>query len=158
MEIREAKPDELNSLASIYKQEHSGHVLFQGNEKDIEDYLERLDMQYVVMLDQQDVVGGVAVLQQLQAKNHSVFQLKHFAVLKEYVDKAQFFMNAMETRLDTGKIELHLSDKDTPDIEFFMQLGFEIEGTLSNHYKIGEKCYIMGKTIENAAAPDSTEN
>jgi hypothetical protein len=158
MEIREAKPEELKTLASIYKQEHSGHALFQGEVSDIEDYLARLNVQYIILTEQNNVVGGVAVLQQLQAKDHSVFMLKHFALLKEHADQAAFFMNSVETRLDTGKIELHLSDKDTPDIEFFMQQGYEIEGTLSNHYKIGEKCYVLGKTIENAAAPDDTQS
>lgn len=148
MEIREAQDSELRELATLYKREHGKHVMFQGNQSDIQDYLERLDVKYLVYLEHGAIIAAVAVLSQKMSDEHMVHELRHFAVSKAHQSQANAFVGAIETRLGFGKYELHLDEYDTPDIEYFMQQGYEIEGTLTNHHRLDERCYILGKMIK----------
>lgn len=147
--IREAKPEELRDLASVYRREYNPHNIFQGPEEDVLDYLSKLDVVYLVCVEQDKVVGGVAIVEKKEAPQHSVFRFKHFAVLKEFHDKEvpAVLLEAAEKTIGKGKIEMHIAESETPDIEFYMAQGYAIEGELSNHYRMGEKCYVLGKTV-----------
>jgi ribosomal protein S18 acetylase RimI-like enzyme len=145
--IRDAKPGDLKQLINVYREEYGkGHVL---HEEDVQESLAEKQARYLVCVDNNVVVGGVGVMEISQGMGHSVFKLNHFAVLKQYAAQgvAGQLLNEAEKKVKHGKIEIFVSEKETPDVEFYMKQGYSIEGELTNHYSMNETCFVLGKTI-----------
>ena len=79
-----------------------------------------------------------------------VWKLKHFA-LSQIVDKTRekAIFHEVKERLQqkskSMKIQLNLSEKEEKYITMFKSFGFRREGTLENHYRVGEKMLIYSK-------------
>jgi ribosomal protein S18 acetylase RimI-like enzyme len=149
VEIREAKQSELRDLAAVYRDEYSSHNIFHQEEDEVLDYLRNQDVTYLVCVQAGAVIGGVAIVEKKQTQRHSLFRFKHFAVRSAFhkTGVPEALLKEAEKAARKGKVEIHVSATETPDIEFYMANGYAIEGELSNHYRMGEKCYILAKTL-----------
>ena len=47
---------------------------------------------------------------------------------------------------ETVKIELTLAENE--EIEFYKNNGYVVEGELKDHYRVGEVCFILGKSFK----------
>ncbi|MFH1510234.1 MAG: GNAT family N-acetyltransferase [Candidatus Woesearchaeota archaeon] len=147
--IYEGSESDLHDLAAVYMQQDRPHNIFSKSTDYVLDYLSRLEVRYLVVSEQDKVVGGVAVIVKEETSRHNLTRLKHFAVLTKFRNSVipQKLLEAAEKMAAKGKIEIHVSETETADIEFFMAQGYAIEGELSNHYRHGEKCYVLGKKV-----------
>ena len=148
--IREARSNELRDLAAVYRQEYNPHNIFQQPERDVLEYLTNLEVAYLVCVEGNEIIGGVAIVEKKRTANYSVFRFKHFAVLRAYHKSGipEMLLRQAEKWVKKGKVEIHVSETETPDIEFYMSEGYAIEGELSDHYRQQEKCYVLGKMIK----------
>jgi ribosomal protein S18 acetylase RimI-like enzyme len=141
--VREAKPADFNELINVYRREFgSGHILHTEDA----DSLAKSGVRYLVCVENGTVIGGMAMTKTIHA-NHSLAKFMHFAVLKDYKEARDTLLVEAEKNVGKGKIEIYVSERETPDIEFYMQHGYSIEGELTNHYSMSETCFVLGKTI-----------
>ncbi|MFH0977746.1 MAG: hypothetical protein V1837_00445 [Candidatus Woesearchaeota archaeon] len=137
---RQATDSDLGQLSEVYKDVYS-----KG--RSIHDLLKPVSTRFVVCVENSKVVGGVAVDRIQESDKHAVFSFRHFALLKDYREAMTTLLREAERLVGKGKIEIHVSELETPDLEFYMKNGYGIEGELENHYSMGEKCFVLGKTV-----------
>ena len=155
IEIRQGKKDELSGLIPIYKEEFSRHGIFSKDAEAIMDYLENVDGRFMIAIDavEHKVLGGLLVTIKEPDKGHTLARFKHIAVAEAHRGQglAEGLFKEAEKMLDNAKIEIHVSENEKDALPFYERMGFEKEADLKDHYRMGERCYIMGKTLEREA-------
>ncbi|MEK6874706.1 MAG: hypothetical protein AABX52_03075 [Nanoarchaeota archaeon] len=141
-------------LIPIYKKELGPHNIFQRDELFILDYFQGLQKKHELLFFLLDgkVVGGTVFEKKDESiqDGHSIWKLKHFA-LKSEVGRLfeQTAIKEVEDRLlqrnKSIKIQLHFSEHEKRYISLFESVGFNREGTLKDHYRVGEEMYIYTK-------------
>lgn len=141
-------------LIPIYRDEFGPHNVFQRDESFILDYLHGLQKKHelLVFLLDGKVVGGTVFEKKDESihDGHAIWKLKHFA-LKSGVGGSfeQTAIKEVEYRLlqrnKSIKIQLHFSEHERRYISLFESVGFNREGALKDHYRVGEEMYIYTK-------------
>ncbi len=150
MEIRTAKQEDLNELAKIYKDTFKTHNIFSKSEEEIVKYLENIEGELLIAVEDNQVIGGILVKIDYSTEDHKRSRLKHIAVKKEFQDKriGSALLKTAENMIITGKIEIHVSELEKESLKFYKFHGYKVEGELKSHYRPNEKCYILGKVLE----------
>ena len=116
-----------------------------------------LGAELIVDIDVNDeVVGGILLSKRELAGDHSRWRLKHLAVKSGFQDRGigRSLVQAAEAitktlieegKAKTAKIEVHVADRIV--LPFYKNMGYAEEGVLKDHYRPGEPCYALGKTI-----------
>ena len=144
----------LKELIPICREEFGPHNIFSKDEDYIIDYLLNVqkEKEILVFLHGDKVIGGTVFEKKDESisEDHTVWKLKHFALSKGLPkDVERGVMDEIEERLmkksKSIKIQLNLSEKEERAIERFQRFGFTLEGTLKDHYRVGENMYIYSK-------------
>ncbi|MGM5488672.1 MAG: hypothetical protein ACQESG_07010 [Nanobdellota archaeon] len=145
MAIRTPTDDDLEAMAALYKQFFPTHNIFSGG--DVVTYLtEEAHRHEMLVFDDGAVRGGLFLVKQ-QSGEHTRWKFRHFAFDDEAAG-AELLAEA-ERRVadasDTAKVELTIAENEP--VDFFKKHGYEQEGTLANHYRWGETCYVLSKSF-----------
>ncbi|MBD3354389.1 GNAT family N-acetyltransferase [Candidatus Woesearchaeota archaeon] len=145
------KPDtnQIKELIKIYKEVFPAHNIFQKKpENEIFNYLKTAGDIYAAVKDN-NVVGGMLIVVELENPEFKRSRIKHVAVAKEFQDKGigSEMLKKAEEIIGRGKIEIHMAQAVGEPLEFYTKNGYKVEGKLKSHYRPGEKCTILGKVI-----------
>lgn len=145
-EIRKATNEDIPKMIPILKEFFPVHNIF-SDENYSRDYLKETITDFIVMTYLDDVIATLRIVRKKETPQHQLVELKHIATKDKDEEKIIELIYAAEELIEGGKIELHIAESESPNRRFFEKLGYMIEGTLNNHYRRGEKCYILGKYI-----------
>ncbi len=165
--IRGVKEPELPSLASIYQSAFPKHNIFQRNKKEILEYLHKTQRKYkaagggyLVAVAGDKIVGGMLVRKEAEdiSGKHALWRLNHLAVLPAYQKKGigtallrsgeESIKKVMkEKKMRTAKIEFGVAENEKIAVNFYLNVGYAIEGELRSHYRFNEMVYVMGKEM-----------
>lgn len=147
----------LRELIEIYQEQLNPHNIFQKPVEEVLQYLLSIQKEhefFIALIDNR-VVGGTVLEQKDESskEDHKIWKLKHFALkngLDEEIERE--IVLEIEQRLKNKsksvKIQLNLSEKEKRYIDLFHKYGFKKEGTLEDHYRVGEKMFIYSKLIQ----------
>lgn len=152
MEVRQAKKEDLKGLIEVYKEVFTVHNIFTKGEEEILKYWETVKAEpddFIVAVEDGKVVGGCLVLMR-SFQGHTIARIKHLAVAENHQKKGvgKALIEKAEEIIGTAKIEIHVAESEKEAIAFYEKLGYKQEGVLSNHFRKGENCYVMGKYVE----------
>ncbi len=142
----------------ILREELKPHNIFQKSREEILQYLLRIQKEHelFIALINRKVVGGTVLEKKDEniTGDHKVWKLKHFALNKEITGEVEKeILTEIEEILckksKSVKIQLNLSEKESRYIELFQNYGFKKEGTLEDHYRVGEKMVIYSKLVKS---------
>lgn len=160
--IRTAADEDLNQLVHIYRASFEKHNIFQKVEESVKEYMESKQAQgreggggFFVAVEDSKVVGGILLeFVDVSRKAHARVKLKHLAVQSDYRKRGigselvQYVLDQIGQLMEKGLFTSVKVQANTVDnIDFYRKLGFKQEATLSDHYRLGEKCFIMGKLM-----------
>ncbi|MBW3012953.1 GNAT family N-acetyltransferase [Candidatus Woesearchaeota archaeon] len=168
IEIRLLKnEDELKQLIPVFKKAFAKHNMFEQSKEKVFEYLKKAkkeiaqdDGDVIVAVDNGKIIGGLLLVKREKGEDkHSVWRFRHFAVLEKYHGKdirtgliqyaeSQLKEKIKQGTIKTAKIELHIAENEKETPEYFKKKSYKLEGTLANHYRWGENCYVMGKSIK----------
>ena len=165
--IRDGSGDELLGLTKVYKSVFQKHNVFQKEDSEVRDYLRTVEKiqsavggGFLIALLGNRLVGGVLLKRSsidLLGK-HTLWKFNHLAVAKDFhnigvgkalVKSAEDKIKALiqSGEINSAKVEIGVSDNEKEAIDFYKKIGFELEGSLRNHYRYGETVHILGKEI-----------
>jgi ribosomal protein S18 acetylase RimI-like enzyme len=152
VQIRQGKKEDLPQLIKVYKEAFKIHNIFKKSEKEIIKHWESSKVEpddFVVALKDGKVVAGCLVTMQY-VESHTLARIKHIAVAEAFRGKGigRAIMEKAEEIIGTGKIEIHVAENEKIALPFYKKLGYKQEGILSDHYRKGESCYLLGKYVE----------
>ena len=152
MAIREATRKDYDELAVLFNHFFPVHNIFQQEKQKITEYLGSREEELIVLDD-----GGIRAATYLVQKgedtagSHKIWKFRHFAYTDE--ESGARLLEAAEERIKskskTSKIELTISENEE-GLDFYKKHGYKTEGTLTNHYRWGETCYILCRSFENS--------
>ena len=145
-EARKANENDVQSLVQMYKDFFPTHNIF-SDERYSQDYLKENIDEFIVMTYADDVIGALRIVKKKETADHYQIKFKHIAAKNKDEEVMAQLVAAAEEIAAPGKIELHIAESEEPNRLFFEKLGYLLEGTLNDHYRKGEKCYILGKYI-----------
>ncbi len=146
MVVRTVAEEDFGKLVELYKEFFPTHNIFSQNEDIIKAYLHK------ELLEREDflITEGAALIVVIKRPNdtHARAKFRHFAWKNE--DAATQLLQEAESRVrkaaETVKIELTLAENE--EIEFYKNNGYVVEGELKDHYRVGEVCFILGKSFK----------
>ncbi|MBT4577184.1 hypothetical protein HOM13_00490 [Candidatus Woesearchaeota archaeon] len=150
MAIRGIQNEDFEKLVRLYKSFFNTHNIFQKSEKEIIDYLkEQSEENALIVYDETNsIVGALFLVNFGQNENgsHKLWKFRHFAfqtkeVAQDLLEEAE---KIVKNSSETSKIELTLAESEK-EIEFYKSNKYILEGTLSNHYRPAEACFILSK-------------
>ncbi|RMF55717.1 GNAT family N-acetyltransferase [Candidatus Woesearchaeota archaeon] len=164
IEVRKPREDELSELVPIYRKVFKKHNIFQGEDNEIKEYLQRKyreepELGFLVALKNNKIVGGLLLRKVGGDEKHWNIRLNHFAIdeafrgqgigtaLIDSVDELILDLKG-KGKLESAKIETRVSENEKRAIEFFKKFGYETEGESKSHYRKGESAYFLGKEID----------
>lgn len=150
MQIRPIDQTEYTQLAELYKAFFPTHNIFQGTIAQIISYLESQEHKIIVAVTEETIVAGTLLVNfgANAERTHLLWKLRHFAFNSEEI-AVQLLAQAeahIHAASQTAKIELTIAETEQ-GIAFYKSQGYMTEGTLRNHYRWGETCYILGKSL-----------
>lgn len=143
-EIRKATKEDIRLLVEIYAEFFPEHNIFSDKNYSSE-YIEENIEDFIVLTYADDILGGLRIVKKQETQNHHIIRFKHIAVKGKDEESMAELVSAAEEIAGPGKIELHIAETEEPNRLFFEKLGYVLEGTLNDHYRKGEKCYLLGK-------------
>lgn len=152
MEIRQAKKEDLNGLIAVLREVFPVHNIFTKDEESVLKYWEVVKAEpddFIVAVEDGKVIGGCLVVMR-SFDGHTIARIKHLAVATDHKAKGvgRSLIEKAEEIIGTGKIEIHVAEGEKIVIPFYTKMGYKQEGVLSDHFRKGENCYVMGKYIE----------
>ena len=152
MVIREGKEEDYGQLASLFASFFKTHDAFQKDKETIARYLQREELKHdLIVFEEEGVVKGALFLVKKGENvdgSHQRWKFRHFAFETERI--AEELLNEGERRVreksSTIKIELTLAENEE-GLDFYKRRGYSQEGMLTNHYRWGETCYVLGKSF-----------
>lgn len=145
MKIKKADTNELRGLIPVLKEFFPVHVIFTKSEAEIFNYLETFEGDVLVAIEEDEVVGGLAISR--KQYGHIVAGFKHIVAKGEDKEVIKALVKEAEKEANAGKIELRIADGEKIPYTFFEELGYEVEGKLKSHYRPDETCYVLGKVV-----------
>ena len=144
--------DDYLQLTELYRSFFSTHNIFQKENKEIIKYLQEQAKENELILAEEEskIVGALFLV--LEGKNidgtHQRWKFRHFAFQSEKA--AEELLLEAEKRVQnnssTAKIELTIAENEKGQ-KFYLNNGYKKEGVLKNHYRWGESCFVLGKSI-----------
>lgn len=152
MTIRNAQEKDFTKLAELYGSFFRAHNIFKKSKNEIVKYLKaQAKENELVVYDGQGTLQGALYLVnfgQNAEDSHKLWKFRHFAF--KSVNTASRLLDEAEKRVKkvskTAKIELTIAETEE-GISFYKSKGYQQEGALSNHYRWGETCYILSKSL-----------
>jgi ribosomal protein S18 acetylase RimI-like enzyme len=153
MSIRTVEEDDLEQISSLYKNFFKNHNVFRKGNDIITAYLmkELLEREDFLLYEEEGLIKGALILV-AKGRNsdgsHKIWKFRHFAFETENI--GQKLLKEAEKRVKelskTVKIELTISETEE-GIDFYKENGYEQEGSLKNHFRWGEICFMLGKSL-----------
>jgi ribosomal protein S18 acetylase RimI-like enzyme len=152
MEVRQAKKEDLKGFIEILKEVFPVHNIFTKSEEEVLKYWETVKAEpddFIVAVEDGKIVGGCLVLMR-SFDGHTIARIKHLAVAKDHQAEGtgRALIEKAEEMIGTAKIEIHIAEGEKIVIPFYKKMGYKEEGVLSDHFRKGENCYVMGKYVE----------
>ena len=144
----------LKELIPICREEFGPHNIFSKDGDYIIGYILGVQKEKeILFFVHEDKVIGETVFENKDesvSEDHTIWNLKHFALSKGLpADVERGVMDKIEESLmeksKSIKIQLNLSEREDRAIERFQRFGFSLEGTLKDHYQVGENMYVYSK-------------
>ncbi len=157
MIIRNAQEKDFTELAELYSSFFSTHNIFLKSKKEIIKYLkEQAKENELIVNDELGTLQGALYLVNFGRNadgSHKLWKFRHFAF--KSINAASRLSEEAEKKVlgksKTAKIELTIAQTEE-GIDFFKSKGYKQEGALSNHYRWGETCYILSKSLSKSSS------
>lgn len=145
------KPTEQDykKLVTLFKEFFPTHNIFSQSDDRVIAYLKDHASQHEFVVDSELRSAMFLVMKGESAdKSHKIWKFRHFAfededIAKDMLEEAE---RIISEKSETAKIELTIAETEEGK-EFYLENGYSQEGELENHYRFGESCYILGKSI-----------
>lgn len=150
MAIQNIQSKDYGKLVKLYKSFFKTHNIFQQPDQKVANYLKKQEKDLIVYYDNGSLRGALFLVNSGQNADgsHKIWKFRHFAFENEEI--ASELLGEAEKRVrkasQTSKIELNLAETEQ-GINFYKSKGYKQEGTLSNHYRWGETCFILSKSF-----------
>ena len=152
MPIRLIEEKDYEKLTSLYKAFFKTHTLFQREREIVIAYIlkEALEREFLVYEEQGLIKGALVIVNKGTNANgsHKRWKFRHIAFESERIGKELLAEAEKRVRQQsaTAKVELTIAESEE-GLDFYKKQEYAQEGTLLNHYRWGEKCYILGKSF-----------
>lgn len=152
MIIRKIEEDDYGKLVELYRTFFETHNRFQQSEGHIINYLKEQGKENEIFIFEEEGNIKGALILVLKGQNvdssHKVWKFRHFAYDSESVALSllKYVEEKIKERSPTAKIELTIAENEN-GVEFYRVNGYEQEGALKNHYRWGETCFILSKSL-----------
>jgi len=153
MPIRDLQEKDFSKLATLYLKFFPTHNIFQQHQDIVGAYLrkESLEREAFLVHEEKGKVTAalILVLEGKSAdKSHTRWKFRHFAFSSETAGEK--LLREAEKRVQkssqTAKVELTIAESE-PGAAFYKKHGYAQEGILKNHYRWGERCFVLGKSF-----------
>ncbi len=152
MPIRRAEEEDFEQLTSLYRSFFETHDKFQREKDIVIQYLRKESLEHeLYVYDEDSMVKGALILVNTGVNkdgSHKRWKFRHLAFEREEVAIA--LLTEMESRVreesDTAKVELTIASSEEA-LDFYKKWGYKQEGALSNHFRFGETCFVLGKSF-----------
>ena len=152
MVIRKVESQDFEEMAELYSKFFATHDIFTQKVDTILSYLQNHATEHECFISKDEhtllAVTFVVKLGESKDGSHKRWRLRHFAFRDDTAAIA--LLGAVEKYLTeqskTVKIEQNLAENEK-GLEFYVANGFVQEGVLMNHYRFGERCIVLGKTL-----------
>jgi len=150
MGIRVATEEDFGQIAALYANFFKTHDIFQKLKEVIVNYIrEEAQKNELLVCEEDGLIKGALFLVGLgKGSGHRRWKFRHFAFETEKI--AELLLDEAERRVKettgTAKIELTIAETEE-GIDFYKQHGYQQEGILKNHYRWGESCFVLGKSL-----------
>ena len=150
MGLRAGVETDVERVALLYKSYFKMHTLFEQPLDEIALYVKEQLKKHTLLVH--DEAGMITAAVMLVTKNthgtHKLWMLRHFAFTR--ADFGEELLKEAERQVregsKTAKVELRIAESEE-GINFFRMQGYEQEGCLRNHYRWGERCYVLSKSF-----------
>ena len=152
MAIRNANSSDYMKLVELYRSFFSIHNIFQKPNSQVIAYLKKQsDKNELLVYDDNGRIKGalfIVNIGQNEDGSHKLWKFRHFAYLTDEIGKELLDVAEKRVRMssETAKIELNCAESEE-GIDIYEANGYELEGTLKNHYRFGEKCFVFSKSF-----------
>lgn len=158
MNIATATPKQLPQVIKLYKTFFPRHNIFCKENQTIEEYLTNLAQKHFLITvteehpetNETEVFAAAFIVNKDRSSDgkHMRWTFKHFAFLHK--DAAIELLKQCEAYVskqsNSSKIELHIAESESC-LNFFKEQRYTQQAELRNHYRWGETCFILGKSI-----------
>ncbi|MBS3128629.1 GNAT family N-acetyltransferase [Candidatus Woesearchaeota archaeon] len=154
IKMTHAKPNELKTLTLLLKNFYPIHNIFKKPGKEIEKYTKGLEGTWVLAKDMKKkgkIIGCCFV-----GKKGSLWRIKHLAVEDAYLHhgvEESILAYAEQTLIKKGKVEIHISENEKLDVEFYENAGYDITDRVPGYHRKDEVCFFLQKTITSLEKP-----
>ena len=148
--MRKLEKNELGILVDLFRETFKVHNVFQLSYNKVLSYLQKTRGDFIVAEENGEIIAALAIVTEVKTRQHKRVRFKHIAVKEEFQGKGvgSDLIKKAEQIVGKGKIEIHVAEGEKEPIEFYKKNGYEIEGVLKDHYRMGEMCTIMGKVLK----------
>ena len=153
MTIREIQETDYEKLVELYKEFFPTHNIFQKDNDIIVAYLkkEQLERETFLVCEENNEIKGALILVLLgktEDSSHTRWKFRHFSFKDETIGTQllQHAENVVKQASPTAKIEQTIAESE-PGKDFYLKNGYQQEASLENHYRVGEICFIFGKSL-----------
>jgi N-acetylglutamate synthase-like GNAT family acetyltransferase len=150
MVLRTFEEKDAVQVAKLFKSYFKTHTLFEQDESKIVTYVNEQAIKNPLIVYESDgkIIGALFLVNRNTDGDHKLWKFRHFAftqanVGEELLKEAE---KKVEESSKTGKVELTIAESEE-GINFFKMQGYEQEGILKNHYRWGERTYILSKSF-----------
>ena len=153
MVIRQVESQDFEEMAELYSKFFPEHDKFSQDVDKVLSYLQNQtnDHACFVSKEKHKLLAVTFVVRLGENKNgtHKRWRFRHFAFRDE--NAAIELLGAVEAYIKeqsrTVKIELNIAQTEKW-IDFYLANGYSKEGELMNHFRWGEVCFVLGKSLE----------
>ena len=158
MKIGNGTPKQLPQIIHLFKNFFPRHNIFCKDNHSIAEYLTNLAQTHILITAtnedpdtmQVEVLAATFIVKrdQSQEGKHMRWTFKHFAfsnqeAAKELLKHCEEYVNNQSL---TTKIELSIAESESC-LHFFKEQRYTQQAELTNHYRWGETCFILGKSV-----------
>ena len=148
-----ANPSDMIQVAQLLKEFYPTHNLFNQTEDKIATYLQTESINHKLLIcknENKEIVASSFVVKTGESsdQSHSRWKFRHFAFVSEAAAKELLTASEdlVKGQSKTAKIELTISEREK-SLSFFESNEYKKEGSLANHYRWNESCYILSKSF-----------
>jgi len=154
MTIIEAQEKDYGKLVELFRKFFTTHNIFQQSDKKIIIYLKKQsEKNKLAIYEENNEIKAACFLVnfgQNKESTHKLWKFRHFAFTSE--EAASKLLEEAENKIkessETSKVELTIAENEK-GIDFYKSKGYEQEAELKNHYRFGETCFILSKSLKN---------
>ena len=163
MHISKAHPSQIPKIIKLFQSFYLRHNIFQQKPEIISKYLIKqaqlyplLIVEEIVTKDTKKIAAVTFIVKtgESEDQTHFRWKLQHFAFTN--INAAQALIEESESYIKkqsiTSKIELTIAESES-NLHFYESQKYDKEATLRNHYRWGETCFVLGKSLKQAVIP-----